>query len=322
MSETMSEPDLIDRMAALARQMVGDLKSLSMAAADRVDNDTYTAEVMTEAASKLAAIIARGWSDLSGVALDRLTDDKAALPPAVVNPIADRTAALAPLRPTRTTSAEPMRVTASGLGSSIRVLSELANLTFHQNLNGVKSAVDKQVPDYASVVTTHMTEVARRAADQARTVIDDAAEKLDGDGYSPDDWAKTMVKLSDIVLINGIELLGTAVVGPGRYETEPITSDPFTIAHINPQQQHRLGLTAPLSLAGGGHEVTEDCVVFDPADCLLPAGTDTFRIRVKTAGLPSGIYVGAVFAVPLDSSGTPAEGDRVGDEIVPVIIGL
>jgi len=214
-----------------------------------------------------------------------------------------------------------MRIPGNGLGATIQLLSELANRAFHDNLNVVKGLLGERVPDVASVVTDHMTNVILRSADQAKTVVDDAAKKFDAEGYGPDDWAKTITKLGDVAFINGIELAGTALIGPGRYETAPISSDLFQVQDADPHQRHALSLVSPLILAGGTQTIAEDCVTFDPADGVLPAGTDTFRIRVKARGARSGIYLGAVWAIPLDASGVQITSD-ISEEVVPVIIGL
>ncbi|MCT7658123.1 hypothetical protein [Mycobacterium deserti] len=304
-----SERDVIDRLADLARQMITDTKTLAVTAAERLDDDTYTADAMATVASRLAGLVAKSWIDLADIAANR-----------AVRPAAPKEAITVPR--SGHTTVEPVRIAGNGLGRAIQSFSELANLAFQRNFDIVNTVVSQQLPEYATVVANHTTTLARRAADQARTVVDDAAKKLDAEGLSSDDLAKTLTRLSDVALINGIELIGTGLVGPGRYETEPITSDYFAIPHADPERRHRLELASPLTLAGGGHEVPQDCVEFDPPNCLLPAGRDTFRIRVKTTGLPSGIYVGAAFAIPLDPGGAPVAGESVGNEVLPIIIGM
>jgi hypothetical protein len=294
---------------------------VAVAAADRIDNETYTADVMAETASKLAGIVAKGWIDLAGIALDQMDAEK---PSDAAEPIA-ATAHKADLFASgleRVSSAEPMRVVGNGAGAAIQVMTELVNLAFHRNLDIAGRFVDQRVPDFVSVVTDQMTTVLRRAADQTRTEVDDAAKMLDAEGYGPDDWARTVTKVTDVALINGIELVGTAVVGPARYETTHLTSEYFTVAQAHPDHQHALSLVSPLELAGGGELIGEDCVTFDPPDCVLPAGTNRFRIRVKPAGLRSGVYLGSVWVLPRDASGAEVVGAPVSEERVPVIIGL
>ena len=313
-STETARPDLVDRLADAAQQGVDDTKSEAEAAADKIDDGAYNAVEMADTASRLAGIAIKGWIDLAAIALNQPGTGSAAA----------RTSEPAPRPRERkpVPAAEPVRFAGNGLGATLRVMSELANRAFLNNLDVVKGLVDQRVPDVASVVTDHMTTVVRRMANQARTVVDDAAKQLDGQGYGPDDWAKTMTKLSDVALINGIELAGTALVGPGRYETEPITSDFFLVQLADPHQQHALSLTSPLVLAGGHATISEDCVTFDPADGVLPAGTNIFRIRVEAAGLRSGIYLGAVWAIPRDASGSQAVSEAISEEVVPVIIGL
>ena len=306
-------PDLVDRLADATRQVVDDTKSEAEAAAEKIDDGAYTAVEMAETANRLAGIAIKGWIDLVGIALNQPGADSAA---ARTNEPATRQ------RVPRPVPAEPVRFAGNGLGATLRVMSEVANRAFLNNLDVVKDLVDQRVPEVASVVTDHMTTVVRRMANQARTVVDDAAKKLDTHGYGPDDWAQTMTKLGDVALINGVELAGTAVVGPGRYEIGPITSEYFLVQSADPDQQHTLSLVSPLVLAGGHETIAEDCVTFDPADGVLPAGTNKFRIRVKTTGLRSGIYLGTVWAIPHDASGARAVSEALSEEVVPVIIGL
>jgi hypothetical protein len=284
-------PDLVDRLADTTQQVVDDTKSEAEAAAEKIDDGAYTAVEMADTANRLAGIAIKGWIDLAGIVLNPTETGSAATRGS------ERATHAGEPTPV---PAEPVRFAGNGLGATLRVMSELANRAFLNNLDVV----------------------VRRMANQARTVVDDAAKKLDTQGYGPDDWAQTMTKLGDVALINGIELAGTAVVGPGRYEIGPITSDYFLVQSADPDQQHTLSLVSPLVLAGGHETIAEDCVTFDPADGVLPAGTNKFRIRVKTTGLRSGIYLGTVWAIPRDASGAQAVSEALSEEVVPVIIGL
>ncbi|MDT7755168.1 MAG: hypothetical protein QOH27_1066 [Mycobacterium sp.] len=304
----MAEREPIDRLADAARQAIEEAKTATVWAADEIDRDTYTASAMVETASRFAGIAMKSWMDLAGFALEQLGSNAGATTEASTA--------------TSSGTSDRAPIVGDGVGARIRVMSELANLVFHHNLDVVERFVDQRVPQVAEVVTDQMTSVVRRMADQARAAVDEAATQLDTEGYGPDDWARTVTKLGDIALINGIELAGSALVGPGRYETEPITSDPFTVEHANPDRSHALSVVAPLVLAGGDDVITEDRVTFHPADGVLPPGTDSFRIRVKAAGLRSGIYLGAVWAVPVDPAGAPAAAEPISEEVVPIIIGL
>ncbi|MGZ6962101.1 MAG: hypothetical protein ACXVLM_20585, partial [Ilumatobacteraceae bacterium] len=305
------QPDLVDRLADTARQVVDESKSVADEAADKIDHGDYTAVEMTATANKLAGIVFKSWVELAGIGLNPASAPQPSSNPGAPSPATAPPGALA------------TRFRGNGLGSVLQAMSELANRAFLMNLDVVKDLLDQRFPEKATVVTDHMAGVVRRMANQARTVADDAARKLDAEGYSADDWAKTITKFGDVALMNGIELVGTALVGPGRYEKGPITSDLLTVQNADPQQRHQLKLTAPLALAGSSGEViSEDCVTFDPVDGVLRAGRSRFRIRVKPAGLRSGIYVGAVWAIPLDESGSEATSDEISEEVVPVIIGV
>jgi hypothetical protein len=318
---TRADPDFADRVADTARQIVDDTKVVTEAAADKIDGGAFSASDMTEAASRLTGVVVKGWMDLAGIILSTPgteSSSAAGISATSLNPVES-----APDRPAPNpmTTSQPLRIPGNGLGATIQVLGELANRAFHRNLDVVKGLVDERVPAVASVVTDHMTNVMRRSADQAKTVVADAAKQFDAEGYGPDDWAKTVTKLGDVALINGIELVGTALIGPGRYETAPVVSDLFQVQDADPQMRHALSLVSPLILAGGTETIAEDCVTFDPTDGVLPAGTDTFRVRVKARGARSGMYLGAVWAIPLDASGVQITSD-ISEEVVPVIIGL
>jgi hypothetical protein len=316
----MSDQDIVDRLAAMARRMVSDSKTVAVAAADRIDNDTYTADVMAETASKLAGIVAKGWVDLASIALNQLDAEKLSAPAeSVASSVRTTEIFAAELR--RMNAAAPTRVTGNGVGAAITVMTELVNLAFHRNLDIASKFIGDRVPGSATVVTDQMTKVLHRAADQARTEVDDAAERLDTKGYGPNDWATTLTRLTDVALINGIELIGTAVVGPARYEPTHLTSEYFAVPGAHPDHRHELSLVAPLQLAGGGQSIGAECVAFDPPDCVLPAGTNRFRLRVKPTGLPSGVYLGSVWAVAHDAAGGQV-GEPVSEEFIPVIIGL
>jgi hypothetical protein len=324
-----ANPAFADRVADTARQIVDNTKVVTEAAADKIDGGAFSASDMTETASRLTGVVVKGWMDLAGIILNTPRTETSSIAgasatsPRPIQSTSPRPIQSTPSRPAPNpvTRGEPLRIAGNGLGASIQVLSELANRAFHDNLNVVKGLVDERVPAVASVVTDHMTNVMRRSADQAKTVVADAAKQFDAEGYGPDDWAKTITKLGDVALINGIELVGTALIGPGRYETAPVISDLFQVQDADPQMRHALSLVSPLILAGGTETIAEDCVTFDPAEAVLPAGTDTFRIRVKASGARSGMYLGAVWAIPLDASGVQIASD-ISEEVVPVIIGL
>ena len=307
--------DLLDRLADTARHVVEESTSVAQEAADKIDVDTYTGAEMTATANKLAGIAMKGWGDVAGIAVNPTAPPAPAPPPTSAAPSAEVAYSAA---------AEAPRIKGNGLGAILEAMSDLANRTFLMNLDLVKDAIDQRVPDVATVVTEHMAMVIRRMATQAKAVAEDAAMKLDGEGYSADDWAKTITKLGDVALINGIELAGTALVGPGRYEIRPITSDLFVVANAAPTQRHKLTLAAPLALAGSndGEVISEDRVTFDPPSGVLRAGRSAFRIRVKATGLRSGVYLGAVWAIPVDATGAELPSDEIGREVVPVIIGL
>lgn len=305
-TEVSDHPDVVDRVAGAARRVVEQSRSVADTAAAKIDADAYSASDMVDTANRFAAIAIRGWLDLTTIALGAEPGTGSA-PSSTVSPSL-------PTQP---------KLAGQGTGAALRSMAELVNRTFHNNLDIVSQLVDDRIPESASPVAEHMANVARRMADQAHTVIKDAATKVETDGYSVDDYARTLTELGDVGLINGIEITGTALIGPGRHETKPIVSDEFLIQHADPSQRHLLSLAAPLTLAGRSDTtIPEDCVTFAPVDCVLPAGTSTFRIRIRTAGLRSGIYLGVAWAVPLDESDSPLTDEPVREQVVPLIIGL
>lgn len=302
----MADREPIDRMAEAAKRIVDESTAVAKGAADHIDRGTYTADAMVDAASRLSAIAARSWLEFAGLAAGVETSP----PPPPREPD----------RPDPVPDTQPVRIKGNGLGSGIQQMSALANRMFLRNLEEFGRLVDQRVSAETRVVTEHMNDVVRQMAEQTRTAIDEAADRFDNAGYGPDDFAETVTKLGDIALINGIDLIGTAVIGPGKREAA-LTSDEFTAPNADPSLPHKLCVKSPLVLVGGTETIPHKHLTFVPAEGLLQVGVNAFRFQVNAAGLRSGIYEGEVWVQPLDATAAmPAEPPE--QEIVSVIIGL
>lgn len=307
----MTDRGPIDRMADAARDMIEESETLAKEAAARIDDGTYTAEAVVGVMTGFAGIAARGWLDVLTYTAEQMTAPSRSTPPRSPS---------APAAPEPTP--EPDRIVGTGLGANVRQWTEFTNQLFNRNLGEVERLVDRQTTAATSILAEHMTTVMRRMADQARTAVDEAAERFDEGHYGPDDYIRTATKLSDIAMINGIDLIGSAAVGPGRFETKPIISDVFTAPYADPGRSHRLSIVESFHLDGGASVVPDDHVIFVPEGGLLTAGVDVFKVAIRAAGLRSGIYEGRVWVRPVDEAGSPMSAEAHDEEIVTVIIGL
>jgi hypothetical protein len=316
---SVDKPGPIDRVGDVAREMVEQTKCAGEIAADRIDDDAYTASALIETASKLANIAIKGWIDLAGIALDQLAGEDSARTDdltAASHRIADQATTISDAATLN--AAAPVTIRGNGFGALMRTLTEIANLTFHRGVDLVETAIGQRPATGTTVLADHMTTIVRRMADHTRMVADDAAHKLDAEGYGPDDWAESMTKFGDVALVNGVELVGTALVGPSRYEVEPIRSDPFAVEHTD-SRPRALSIATPLVLAGTDDAIAEHRITFEPPGGVLAPSEKVFRLRVRAAGLRSGVYTGSIRVGKLDES---APDNDVGEEIVPVVIGL
>ena len=66
---------------------------------------------------------------------------------------------------------------------------------------------------------------------------------MDKKTYTPTEWVKSLVKLTDIAVLGGIELAETAVNGPATYQ-KYVSSGNFTVKTVDTEHERRLTLVS------------------------------------------------------------------------------
>jgi hypothetical protein len=168
------------------------------------------------------------------------------------------------------------------------------------------------------LVADAMEAITRRMIRQTGKVAEETATRLDSNPNSPSTWAQSMVKFADIVLLGGIELAETALIGPGPFETAVRKSPVYPAAGTGNRQ---LRVVQPTGIArpGTADPISDPELSFyvpqgDPDDDtddvklsggVLSPGQAEFYLMVRPAGMISGIYLGDVEVVDLDSPTKP-----------------
>jgi len=168
------------------------------------------------------------------------------------------------------------------------------------------------------LVADAMEAITRRMIRQSGVVAAETATKLDSNPSSPSTWAQSMVKFADIVLLGGIELAETALIGPGPFETAVRKSPVYPAAGagnrllkvVTPPGIARPGTVDPipdshLSFYAPHGDPDDDSDDTKLSAGLLPAGETEFYLVTHPAGMISGIYIGDVEVVDLDSPTKP-----------------
>jgi hypothetical protein len=168
------------------------------------------------------------------------------------------------------------------------------------------------------LVADAMEAITRRMIRQSGVVAQETATKLDSNPNSPTTWAQSMIKFADIVLLGGIELAETALIGPGPFETAVRKSPVYPVKGAGKRQLRvvqpggiaRPGTVDPipdpiLSFRVPQGVLTDDTDDVTLSNGILSAGQAEFYLVVRPAGMISGMYLGAVEVVDLASAGTP-----------------
>jgi hypothetical protein len=186
----------------------------------------------------------------------------------------------------------------SAAGNLINTMTKLTNVAVASGLEVAKAGADGLARPGARAVADRMAAITRRMISEAGKVTEQAAGQLDGKSSTPSGWVESMVKLSDIALFGGIEMIETMLAGPGQYEKGPVCRT-YRVAP-DPAHPRRLVMTS-LSRPGAADDAAAQ-VGFDPTDGVLPKGETKFSILVTAAGLASGLYIGVVHIGEVDSA--------------------
>jgi hypothetical protein len=191
-------------------------------------------------------------------------------------------------------------------GAMLRSLAQLANVAVVGGLRLAETALGER-PDRPSdgmlVLNHEMASIVQQMVSSARGVAEEASSEIAQHPYNPNAWVRSMTKLADIAMIGGTELAETAVIGPARYADTRFISDPFTVERAS--RRRELTIAGDLTRPGTVEAVPRQRITFEPRT-LAPGATE-FRMVVNEAGLPSGVYTGAV---------------QVGDETEPVPVAI
>ncbi len=138
--------------------------------------------------------------------------------------------------------------------------------------------------DIASIVGTGLGDVL--------TVAEDVAQKVSTKSYGQQEWVNAAIRLASIGALRGAEMMETAIAGPGPY-ANPLIRRTFG---ITPPQNNPATLAVTKLIRTADGTDIKALVTFDPRTAKLAANATKFTIVVNTAGLPSGVYQGAVTA--------------------------
>jgi hypothetical protein len=138
--------------------------------------------------------------------------------------------------------------------------------------------------DIASIVGTGLGDVL--------TVAEDVAQKVSTRSYGQQEWVNAAIRLTSIGALRGAEMIETAIAGPGPY-ANPLIRRTFG---ITPPQNNPATLAVTKLIRTADGTDIKALVTFDPPTAKLAANATEFTIVVNTAGLPSGVYQGAVTA--------------------------
>lgn len=180
--------------------------------------------------------------------------------------------------------------------SLVNSMTKLTNIALAGGLELAKAGMDGISRPGPRAVADQMAVITRRMISESGKVAEEASGRLDTQAYTPTEWVKSMVRLADIALFGGIELVETALAGPGQYEKEPICHT-FSVA---PDKANVRLLTIQALTRPGAADAAADRVSFDPPDRLLPKGETEFSVLVDAAGLASGVYIGQVHIGEID----------------------
>jgi hypothetical protein len=168
-------------------------------------------------------------------------------------------------------------------------------------------AVEQKPPDTVLAMGDYIASVIRRMVSQTGTVASAASIEVEKKKYTPNKWLESWIRLADIGIAGGLEIIETVAAGPARFESQPVRSDDFDMPAAVGGQTRTL-VAGPLQRLGtdADQAIKESKISFDPPTLIDP--NTTFCVVVDTSGLVSGVYVGEVRAeYPGSPPSAPAE---------------
>lgn len=165
----------------------------------------------------------------------------------------------------------------------------------------------------------YLNSIMVRWVKQSAAVIVDGADQMSTGEHTVDSCVKTVTRLADVALLNGVEYGVTVLAGTGFTMLASHSVSDWFDGPTNQSCAHSIEISAPLSRNVSDDPIPRVRIGFQvpTADgarqCLdvLPAGTTKFRLVVFRAGLHSGCYTGTVVLTPVP----PAPGNPVAVDV-------
>ena len=162
----------------------------------------------------------------------------------------------------------------SAAANLVGVMTKLTNVALAGGFEMAKAGADGLSRPGMRAVADRMAAITRRMISESGKVAQEASVQAEAKPYTPSGWVESMVKLSDIALFGGIELVETMLAGPGQYEKGPVRRT-YKVAP-DPARPRRL-VMASLSRPGAADDATSQ-VSFEPTDGVLPKGATEFTL--------------------------------------------
>lgn len=191
-------------------------------------------------------------------------------------------------------------------GDAVKTLSSFFKVAVTGAINLARVPLQSQPENQPMLMADHLATVAARSAADVDRVAHDAAALIDKNAFTQNRWVDTAIKLTNIAMIRGAEVIETVGAGPGRYGHPDKASDPIPV-EPDPDKDRTLEVVRLGRL--GVDEDIRALVRFGPADSIVIQGNDTLLLRgkskvtltVNAAGIPSGLYLGAIKVAGADS---------------------
>ncbi len=190
----------------------------------------------------------------------------------------------------------PDGYTSADLVDTVSDLSQLAvrgGRELAESVRGAFADPDSTNPQVSAatgpaLIADQVSTIVQRTVDQYGRICHQAAEDIRA--KRPDTWMPMLTRLLDVTVVNGIEAVQTAVIGPAPFARTTFRSDPVTVTAAG--RERALTVVRGFTRAGSTTPIRPIRARFDPA--VLPAGATQFTVVVDEENLPSGIYLGAV----------------------------
>jgi hypothetical protein len=181
-------------------------------------------------------------------------------------------------------------------------------------------------PSKPVVLAEYMASIWVRMIRRNGAIAAEASRKMAAGDYGYDDYFRSVTKLVDGNLLDGMELATTLLAGPGfKSASDVARSDPYT---VDPYQNSEceVTVTSPLSRGFGdsipgsriSFEVVKNGKAQGQKSGILPAGTEEFRLIVDRTNLQSGYYFGQVTLTPRPAT----KADAADQDVVDVAVRL